>query len=185
MSSITVENTDEDFLLDEMDLENEPKPPSKLDLLKGQREEYHNSLNKDFLTGSLYKKNLFKYNQLNNFIKEQGFKGYIYVNITKNNIIYTLTDNNKNVLITLSPRKLKFKKTGRVDFYLTELVGKCIAQIAIKLNIDIINVVFNGSGKSRQAAISAFKQNNLKIVQIIEATPIPHNGCRPRKPKRR
>lgn len=192
MSSPIPKNNN-DSLKDQNDLNNSPQPKNGLDSLKKIRKEY-NSLFSNFSMQEedvrlsqhfLYKRCLFKYNKLNSFIKNQDFQGYIYVNITKNNIIYTLTDQNKDVLISLSPRKLRFKKTGRIDFYLTEIVGKCIAQMAIRYDITAINVVFNGPGKSRRAAINAFKQSQLKIVQIIDATPIPHNGCRPRKPKRR
>jgi len=158
---------------------------NKLDILKNKRQVYNVIFNNNYLKKRLYKKKLFKYNKLNNFIKQQGYKGYIYINITKNNIIYTLTKIDGSPLISLSPRKLKFKKTGRIDFYLSEIVAKCIAQIAIKLNINPVSIIFNGVGKSRRAAINAFKQKKLKIIQIKDASPIPHNGCRPRKLKRR
>ena len=108
----------------------------------------------------------------------------IYIQSTYNNTIVTITDLKGEVVAGESAGAIGFKGPKKATpFAATKVVDSLINKIQ-KLNPDQVNVFVKGVGSGREAAIRALAANGLDILSIKDITPIPHNGCRPRKPRR-
>lgn len=109
-------------------------------------------------------------------------KAIISIQITKNNIIMTLTDNRGNAKAWSSMGSCGFKGKQKKSAYATKTVAQNLAKKTAALKYKWIHIRINGTGKGKiKNAIKPFKR--LKIVRIVQATSIPHNGCR--EPKKR
>jgi small subunit ribosomal protein S11 len=108
----------------------------------------------------------------------------IYIQSTYNNTIVTITDLQGDVVAGESAGAIGFKGPKKATpFAATKVVDSLVAKLG-KLTLKEINVFIKGVGAGREAAIRALAANGLDIVSIKDITPIPHNGCRPRKPRR-
>lgn len=108
----------------------------------------------------------------------------IYIQSTYNNTIITITDLEGEVVAGESAGAIGFKGPKKATpFAATKVVGSLINKIQ-RLNPDQVNVFVKGVGSGREAAIRALAANGLDILSIKDITPIPHNGCRPPKPRR-
>ncbi|MBP5301505.1 MAG: 30S ribosomal protein S11 [Bacilli bacterium] len=105
----------------------------------------------------------------------------IYITASFNNTIITITDKNGNVFITKSPRMLGFKGAKRSTPFAAQEASMEAASQAQKLGIKTVDVIVQGTGSGRESAIRAINAAGLKITSIEDATPIAHNGCRPKK----
>lgn len=108
----------------------------------------------------------------------------VYIQSTYNNTIVTVTDLNGNVVAWESAGAVGFKGPKKATpFAATKVVDSLINKTQ-KLLLKEVNVFVRGVGSGRQAAIRALATNGLEILSIKDITPIPHNGCRPPKPRR-
>jgi len=107
-----------------------------------------------------------------------------YISSSYNNTIITLTDLVGKALIWKSAGSVGFKGTKKGTAFASSKVGESIANIALKLGIERIHVFVKGIGPGRDSAIRSLMTHGLNIVTIKDITPIPHNGCRPRKVRR-
>ncbi len=109
--------------------------------------------------------------------------GIVHILATFNNTIVTITDRNGNVLAWASCGSSGFsgskKSTPFAAQITSETVGKKVAEYGMKT----VEVIVRGPGSGRESAIRALQAAGLTVTSIKDATPIPHNGCRP--PKRR
>lgn len=119
---------------------------------------------------------------------KKGAKGIqeakIYISSSYNNTTVTLADMGGNVLGWKSAGAIGFKGTKKGTSFAASRVGEAIASIANKMGIQKIHIIVKGIGSGRESAIRALSVRGLQILSIKDATPIPHNGCRPRKPRR-
>lgn len=115
---------------------------------------------------------------------ERVGRGRIYISSTYNNTIITLTDQLGNVLLWRSAGNIGFKGTKKGTSYAASRVAQAIAEICNKLKIKEIDVFVKGIGGGRETALRTLSNQGLEIESIRDVTPIPHNGCRPRKPRR-
>jgi small subunit ribosomal protein S11 len=116
--------------------------------------------------------------------KRQVFKGRASIQCTYNNTIVSLTDVNGAVLGWSSSGHLGFKGAKKSTPYAaTQVVGD-VAEKVKKYGLQEIEVFVKGVGSGREAAIRALANNGFSLVSIKDLTPIPHNGCRPRRPRR-
>lgn len=110
--------------------------------------------------------------------------GKIFIQSSYNNTVITLTDNNGNVVAWSSAGSLGFKGPRKATPYAASRVVETLLGKAKNLNLREVAVYVRGVGSGRDAAIRALVNFGLEIVYIKDITPIPHNGCRPPKPRR-
>jgi len=111
-------------------------------------------------------------------------EGKIYIFSSYNNTILTLTDAMGNALASKSAGKLGFKGTKKSTPFAASKVAETVGQIAEKMGIKKIGIVVKGIGSGRESALRSFANQGFEINSIKDITPIPHNGCKPKKPRR-
>ena len=111
-------------------------------------------------------------------------KGVIHVNATYNNTIISITDTNGNVVLWASAGKAGFKGPKKATpFAATTMVEELCAK-AKSFGLEEAAVEVKGVGLGRDAAVRAFNTNGINVISIKDITPVPHNGCRKKKPRR-
>lgn len=110
--------------------------------------------------------------------------GRAYIQATYNNTIVTLTDLNGNVLSWSSAGQNGFKGPKKATPYAAGVIVKDAAEKVRAYGLKDVNVFVKGIGSGRDAAVRALNANGLNVISIKDVTPIPHNGCRKRKPRR-
>lgn len=110
--------------------------------------------------------------------------GIAHIQETFNNTIVTITDPEGNVLCWSSGGKLGFRGTKKGTPWAAQLAAKQAAQEAMQMGMRSVDIRVKGPGPGREAAIRAIHAAGLQIKSIKDVTPIPHNGCRPPKPRR-
>lgn len=117
-------------------------------------------------------------------IRRQVSKGQAHIQCTYNNTILTFSDMGGKVLAWASAGSLGFKGAKKATpFAATQIVNAASEKVA-KYGLREIEVFVKGVGSGREASIRALLNNDFDINSINDITPIPHNGCRPRKPRR-
>ncbi|MDP3883178.1 MAG: 30S ribosomal protein S11 [Candidatus Staskawiczbacteria bacterium] len=110
--------------------------------------------------------------------------GKIFVSSSYNNTMVTLTDSKGQVLAWKSAGSVGFKGTKKATSFAASKVAEALANICKKLNIEKIEILVKGIGAGRESAVRTFVGQGLNVVSIRDVTPIPHNGCRPKKTRR-
>lgn len=108
----------------------------------------------------------------------------IYISSSYNNTIITLTDPKGNMLTWASAGSIGFKGAKKSTPFAASKVAEAICLTGQKLRIEKAKVFVRGIGSGRDSAIRSLAGHGLDIISIKDITPIPHNGCRPRKPRR-
>jgi len=111
-------------------------------------------------------------------------EGKIYVSSSYNNTILTLTNSKGDVLAQKSAGSVGFKGTKKSTSFAASRVAETIANICKKMGIEKIEVLIRGIGAGRESAVRSLVTQGLNVVLIKDVTPIPHNGCRPKKVRR-
>jgi len=111
-------------------------------------------------------------------------EGRIYVSSSYNNTLLTLTNQRGQVLATKSAGAVGFKGTKKSTSFAASKVAEAIANICKKLGVEKIEVLIRGIGAGRESAVRTLVSQGLNVVSIKDVTPIPHNGCRPKKVRR-
>lgn len=109
--------------------------------------------------------------------------GIVKVSATFNNTIVTITDLKGNTISWASAGKMNFRGSRKSTAYAAQVVAQNAAKAAMAHGLKEVLIEVKGPGMGRDSAIRAFQTLGLEISSITDATPIPHNGCRP--PKRR
>jgi small subunit ribosomal protein S11 len=110
--------------------------------------------------------------------------GCAYIHATYNNTIVTLTDPNGNTLSWSSSGSSGFTGPKKSTPYAASVVVRNALEKAVDYGIKDVNVLVTGVGQGREGAIRAFQANGVNVLSIKDVTPIPHNGCRPPRPRR-
>jgi len=108
----------------------------------------------------------------------------VYIQSSYNNTIVTVTDLNGEVVASESAGAVGFKGPKKATPFAATKVIDSLMNKTQRLMIKEVNVFVKGVGSGREAAVRALVANGLEILLIKDITPIPHNGCRPRKPRR-
>ncbi|MCK6474467.1 MAG: 30S ribosomal protein S11 [Planctomycetes bacterium] len=117
-------------------------------------------------------------------IKRNVARGIAHVQATFNNTIVTITDVNGDVLCWDSSGTAKFKGAKKSTPYAAQRTAETVAEKAIKMGMKEIEVRVKGPGSGRESAIRGLQSAGLTVRAIEDVTPLPHNGCRPRKRRR-
>ncbi len=110
--------------------------------------------------------------------------GIAYIKSTFNNTIITITDRGGNTLVWGSAGTVGFKGTKKSTPYAAQVAAKEVAKKAKEIGLKELMVRVKGPGPGREAAIRSLQSAGLTIKSVKDVTPVPHNGCRPRKKRR-
>lgn len=116
--------------------------------------------------------------------KKRVVSGILYVESTFNNTKVSLTDEKGNVLMWSSSGSLGFKGAKKGTPFAAAKIGETLGQKAFDLGLKDIEVVVKGVGSGRESAIRGFVTKGFNITSIKDTTPVPHNGPKPKKPRR-
>ena len=117
-------------------------------------------------------------------IKRQVLKGRATVKCSYNNTMVSIADPNGNILGWATSGLLGFKGAKKATPYAATQVVANISEKVRKYGVRELDVFVRGVGSGREASIRALANNGFELVSIKDVTPIPHNGCRPKKPRR-
>ena len=109
--------------------------------------------------------------------------GQAHINATFNNIIISLTNNAGQVISWSSAGKMGFRGSKKNTPYAAQLAASDCAKVAHDLGLRRVKVFVKGPGGGRESAIRTLSGAGIEVSEIMDITPVPHNGCRP--PKRR
>ncbi|MFC1678347.1 30S ribosomal protein S11 [Patescibacteria group bacterium] len=111
--------------------------------------------------------------------------GRAYIKATYNNTIVTLTDLQGNVLSWASAGIVGFRGPKKSTPYAAQIITRlAVAKAREDYGLNEVSVFVRGVGTGRESAIRSLNANGLIITIIKDITPVPHNGCRPKKPRR-
>jgi small subunit ribosomal protein S11 len=110
--------------------------------------------------------------------------GIAHIKATFNNTIITITNQKGDVLVWNSGGRSGFKGTRKGTPYAAQLAGRNAARDALALGVKQVEVWMKGPGPGREAAIRALQSAGLEVTRVKDVTPVPHDGCRPRKKRR-
>ncbi|MDX9941988.1 MAG: 30S ribosomal protein S11 [Bacteroidales bacterium] len=110
-------------------------------------------------------------------------QGQAHIFASFNNIIVTLTNQNGQVISWASAGKMGFRGSKKNTPYAGQMAAGDAAKVAYDLGLRKVKVFVKGPGSGRESAIRTLHASGIEVVEIMDVTPLPHNGCRP--PKRR
>ncbi|MFZ5424711.1 MAG: 30S ribosomal protein S11 [Patescibacteria group bacterium] len=110
--------------------------------------------------------------------------GRVYITAGFNNTIITITDAEGNALFSGSSGQAGFKGSRKSTPYAATKAAESVAGQAADAGLKEVSVFVKGPGAGRVTSIKALKSSGLRVTAISDVTPIPHNGCRPKKRRR-
>lgn len=114
-------------------------------------------------------------------VRKNIAKGVAHIHSTFNNTIVTVTDETGNVLAWSSAGALGYKGSRKSTPFAAQQAAEAAGKAAVDHGMKTVEVVIRGVGPGREAAVRSLQTAGLEITVITDATPIPHNGCRPPK----
>jgi small subunit ribosomal protein S11 len=109
--------------------------------------------------------------------------GEAHINATFNNIIISLTNKKGEVISWSSAGKMGFRGSKKNTPYAAQMAAEDCSKVALEAGLKKVKVYVKGPGNGRESAIRSIHNGGIEVTEIIDVTPMPHNGCRP--PKRR
>jgi small subunit ribosomal protein S11 len=109
--------------------------------------------------------------------------GEAHINATFNNIIISLTNMAGQVIAWSSAGKMGFRGSKKNTPYAAQMAAADCAKVAFDAGLRKVKVYVKGPGAGRESAIRSLNASGIEVMEIMDITPMPHNGCRP--PKRR
>jgi small subunit ribosomal protein S11 len=110
--------------------------------------------------------------------------GVVHIKATFNNTTVTITDTKGDALCWATSGTSGFKGSRKSTPFAGQMAAQNAAQSAIKMGMKEVEVKVKGPGSGRESAITALQAAGLNIKSIEDVTPLPHNGCRPKKRRR-
>lgn len=121
-------------------------------------------------------------------LKAKGSKnvrvGIVHILATYNNTKVSVTDLNGNLIGWSSSGKLGFRGSRKSTAYASQLVSQDACRQAMGHGLKAVEVRVKGPGAGRESAVRAIQNLGIEVTTIKDVTPVPHNGCRPKKPRR-
>jgi len=109
--------------------------------------------------------------------------GRAYISASFNNIIISLTNNSGQVISWSSSGKMGFRGSKKNTPYAAQMAAEDCSKTAYDLGLRRVKVYVKGPGAGRESAMRTLHSAGIEVTEIVDVTPLPHNGCRP--PKRR
>ena len=110
--------------------------------------------------------------------------GEAHINASFNNIIVSLTNNKGEVISWSSAGKMGFRGSKKNTPYAAQLAAEDAAKVAQEAGLRKVKVFVKGPGNGRESAIRTLHNGGIEVTEIVDVTPMPHNGCRPTKRRR-
>lgn len=117
-------------------------------------------------------------------IRKGASRGIAHIKATFNNTIVLITEQNGAAIVSSSSGAVGFKGTKKGTPFAAQLAAESAGRKAYESGVREIDVFVKGPGSGRETAIRALQGAGLSILSIKDVTPIPHNGCRPKKRRR-
>ncbi|OGD67993.1 30S ribosomal protein S11 [Candidatus Berkelbacteria bacterium RIFCSPHIGHO2_12_FULL_36_9] len=117
-------------------------------------------------------------------IRREVAKGRIYIQSTFNNTIVSVTDDKGNSISWASSGSCGFKGTRKSTPYAAQIAAQTAINKAKVYNLKSVDVYVSGVGSGRESAVRALNGTGIMVTSIKDVTPVPHNGTRPKKPRR-
>ena len=117
-------------------------------------------------------------------LRKKVTEGILYVESTYNNTRVTLTDKTGNSLAWSTSGALGFKGAKKGTPFAASKIGELLGERASQAGIKEVSVIVKGVGSGRESAIRSFSAFSIDITTIEDRTPVPHNGPKPKKPRR-
>ncbi|MHC4715567.1 MAG: 30S ribosomal protein S11 [Planctomycetota bacterium] len=111
-------------------------------------------------------------------------KAIVHVKATFNNTLVTFTDTSGNVITSASAGTVGFRGSRKSTPFAAQRAAEQAAYKAKRMGVTEVEVRVNGPGSGRESAVTALQGAGMRVTTIEDVTPIPHNGCRPRKKRR-
>ena len=110
--------------------------------------------------------------------------GEAHVSATFNNVIISLTNKKGDVIAWSSAGKMGFRGSKKNTPYASQVAAEDAAKVAFDAGLKKVKVYVKGPGNGRESAIRTIHNAGIEVTEIIDVTPLPHNGCRPPKKRR-
>ena len=110
--------------------------------------------------------------------------GLAHIHASFNNIIVSLTNSTGQVISWSSAGKMGFKGSKKNTPYAAQMAAQDCAKLAFDLGLRRVKVYVKGPGAGRESAIRMIHAQGIEVMEIVDVTPLPHNGCRPAKRRR-
>ncbi|MBC8227333.1 MAG: 30S ribosomal protein S11 [Gammaproteobacteria bacterium] len=110
--------------------------------------------------------------------------GIVHIKATFNNTNITISDENGNVIAWATAGKAGFKGSRKNTAYAATIASEKVASEVVSMGMARVSVRVKGPGAGRESAIRALSGAGLQVTSIADVTPLPHNGCRPKKQRR-
>ena len=110
--------------------------------------------------------------------------GEAHVSATFNNVIVSLTNKKGDVIAWSSAGKMGFRGSKKNTPYAAQVAAEGAAKVAFDAGLKKVKVYVKGPGNGRESAIRTIHNAGIEVTEIIDVTPLPHNGCRPPKKRR-
>jgi small subunit ribosomal protein S11 len=110
--------------------------------------------------------------------------GQAHIQSTFNNIIISLTNNSGQVISWSSAGKMGFRGSKKNTPYAAQMAAEQCSKEAFDLGLRKVKVFVKGPGAGRESAIRTIHGAGIEVLEIVDTTPLPHNGCRPPKARR-
>jgi len=117
-------------------------------------------------------------------VRRQVSDGLAHVQASFNNTIVTITDRQGNALSWATSGGAGFRGSRKSTPFAAQVASEKAAKAAMEYGLKTVEVMLSGPGPGREGAIRALNAAGLKVTNIQDITPIPHNGCRPPKKRR-
>jgi small subunit ribosomal protein S11 len=111
-------------------------------------------------------------------------EGQAHIQATFNNIIISITNKNGQVISWSSAGKMGFRGSKKNTPYAAQLAAEDCTKVALEAGLKRVKVFVKGPGAGRESAIRTIHNNGVLVTEIVDVTPVPHNGCRPPKKRR-
>ena len=111
-------------------------------------------------------------------------EGLVFIKASFNNIIISLTNKQGQVISWASAGKAGFRGSKKNTPYAAQVAASDAARVAFEAGMRTAEVFVKGPGSGRESAIRSISNSGIEVTEIVDVTPLPHNGCRPSKRRR-
>ncbi len=108
-------------------------------------------------------------------------KGVAHIHSSFNNTIISITDPDGKVIAWASAGTIGYTGSKKSTPFAAQLAGQSVAKACVERGLKSVDVIVKGPGTGRESALRALQATGLQVLSIADATPVPHNGCRPPK----